>query len=764
MKGREGTSQVHYIILILASLIIALSPSAFAVKGPRNPGLLIKYYSSVEAAYTALKASEIDMIGYELTGVLYADAITDPNICLGRVSDQGMYELDVNNNCSIRTYPGVESFIFGKKRIEVRKALTYLADKDLIVTNCCQGFVERIDQLLAAPHKGYHNQTHPGWGESSFTYEYDPAMAVTLLDGEGFIQGSTPNPAYDPALSWSSRFLRVYPNDHPTHAGQDVHPIVMAIRTDDLKRFCAGDLLKYHIETIGFTVAAIYGSSTQLYDQVMGDMDYHIYTGGWSLGRFPPLYQYGLLHSSQWYPYGSNYITGVDADGNPNYPDLDESLIEGYTALSYTTAKAAVKKSSGLAHHKYCIHIPLWSTASYWAWRCNVKGVVHAEGAGPENGYSFMNMYKTDDTAFVYGTIRWPTCMNVIYSDWYYDYQNLDRIELYGNGIRSPPYDLSVDQGNFATTWETGTYIDYDTGENCSKNTFHYRSDTWSVEPITGNPVENYNATHVYQSIWYYYQTPDAWDFSGVQYIDHLNIPDNDSTLEMYWDRLSYWNTYYGGTAILSFDLLRNDPLSVFHTEDIAWSGGSGMDWVGLANPGVFWIERTVTLDGVPLVQGIDYEIYNPSDGYGGDGDMRLIKSTPAGNLHVEYWVKNDGRGYYPGDLPWQTCLQGAGMYYAVDFQPGPGGYLALRRNPYYYMETPPLGEIDFVRKASGCFKIDIFDVVIVASSYGSQGSGIHDDNWFPGADLIPECCRVDIFDVVTMTAKYGLEWDIPPP
>ncbi|MCK4498565.1 hypothetical protein KAU25_05155, partial [Candidatus Bathyarchaeota archaeon] len=75
--------------LILAISLSILTPSILAAKGPRMGNLLIKYYASVEAAYTALKASEIDVIGYEITDVLYADAITDPNICLGKVADQG---------------------------------------------------------------------------------------------------------------------------------------------------------------------------------------------------------------------------------------------------------------------------------------------------------------------------------------------------------------------------------------------------------------------------------------------------------------------------------------------------------------------------------------------------------------------------------------------------------------------------------------------------------------------------------------------------
>jgi hypothetical protein len=453
----------------------------------------------------------------------------------------------------------------------------------------------------------------------------------------------------------------------------------------------------------------------------------------------------------------------MNETNQPNYPDLDASLLDGYTALTYAAAQAAVKKSSGLSHCDYAVNIPLWSTASYWAWKCNVKAVVNAEGAGPENGYSFMNMYKTDDSALVYGTIRQPTAMNKMYSSWFYDYQNLDRMELYGNGITAPPYDLGIDQNGFITDWVTGTYTDYDTTEEQSMNTFTYRSDGYSIEPVSGNVVEHLDARNVYASIWYTYALPDCWGFSGVQYIDHLMIDSDYCVVEMYWDDLSYWNTYYGGTAILSFNWLQQAPLSSFHTEDIAWAGGSGMDWVGLANAGVWWID-VATLDGVPLVQGTDYEIYNPSYGTGGDQDMRIITASSAGTLHVEYWCADDARGYTPGNIAWQQSFEGAGAFYATDFVAGAGGYLALAANRQYYMETPPLGEIDFVRTGNDCYTGDVFDVVIVASAYGSTGGAILDSNWFPGADLVPECCKVDIFDVVTVTGKYGLEWDCPPP
>ncbi|MCK4498455.1 hypothetical protein KAU25_04580, partial [Candidatus Bathyarchaeota archaeon] len=62
MKKIKGF-HITVLTLVLALSLIALSPSALAAKGPRNPDLLIKYYSGIEEAYMALKLSEIDIVG-----------------------------------------------------------------------------------------------------------------------------------------------------------------------------------------------------------------------------------------------------------------------------------------------------------------------------------------------------------------------------------------------------------------------------------------------------------------------------------------------------------------------------------------------------------------------------------------------------------------------------------------------------------------------------------------------------------------------------
>jgi hypothetical protein len=130
------------------------------------------------------------------------------------------------------------------------------------------------------------------------------------------------------------------------------------------------------------------------------------------------------------------------------------------------------------------------------------------------------------------------------------------------------------------------------------------------------------------------------------------------------------------------------------------------------------------------------------------------------------YRFAGDARGYTPGNIAWQTIFEGAGMYYATAFTAGIGGSITLKKNPFYYMETPPLGEIDFTRITIGSpeedMRVDIWDLLIAAGAFGSTGTGIPDANWWAGADLAPSGGVVDILDEVTVGGSWNRIWDLP--
>jgi hypothetical protein len=737
-------------ILLTMMVFQPLPTKAVAQKGPRTENLIVYFYGSVEAAYAALFNDEIDAVGYEITADLVEAAAGDPNLCLAPVADSGMYEFDVNNNWTIADYPGVRS---PTTYLEFRQALARLTNLDKVSNVFCGGFAEPIYQTFAAPHKGWANQSM--WG-INYPYPYNPLQANILLDSIMPNSSATANLYYDAAFPGSTTTLRTYPAGH-SKAGQDLDPVKMYIRTDDLRRYQAGLELQDFLRKSGVPVDPFLGPSSDTGPFVMTARNYHIYTGGWSLGRFPPLYHYGLLHSVNWFPDGSNYITGMNASNLPNYPDLDNSTNWGNYAITYAQAAKAAKITGGL-EVEYAVHIPLFSARSYWVYRSDVLGVVNFEGSGIENGYSFMNMFKTsgDTTTMRYGIKTAPYALNIITSQWFYDYQCLDRINWAG-GPDVAPYDLSYDQGGFITDWEVTTWDDG--GETKTLVKQWCRDDNWFVEPGAGGGSQtgNVNSSVYFFSLMYGYAIDTGWNWDTWKDVHHIDITSTHSW-DIYFDSLSYWHVYRAGGYLLPYWTWLQSPLAAQTT--LVFQEGVNLTtpgFVGLTKP--VWFESVN--DGAELVLGTDYNWVQ--------GDLYISKDLAADTvLTVDFWYTDNAWpvGYHPGTLPWDTILEGCGMYYPTALTTGTGGSMSMVANRFFWMETPLLGDIDFKyswipgpKPRDGAYKIDIFDVVMAAGAYGSSGSTGTDAAYISGADLAPAGCTIDIFDIVTITGDYDASW-----
>jgi ABC-type transport system substrate-binding protein len=156
------------IAFLMVLLTLAILPSSQAAMGPREDELQMRFYSNVLNAYTALETGEIDIVGFDIQEPVYIDAIDNPNVALGAVDDMGMYELDLNNNYTIGSFPGWRS---PTNYLEMRQAIAFVTDKDLVVDTYCGGFAARLDQPIAYPTQGWMNASYTG---ANYPYEYDP--------------------------------------------------------------------------------------------------------------------------------------------------------------------------------------------------------------------------------------------------------------------------------------------------------------------------------------------------------------------------------------------------------------------------------------------------------------------------------------------------------------------------------------------------------------------------------------------------------------
>jgi hypothetical protein len=445
-----------------------------------------------------------------------------------------------------------------------------------------------------------------------------------------------------------------------------------------------------------------------------------------------------------------------------------------------------LKRAFGYIYCEQCINIAMYSANSYWAWKCNVKAPVVGEGVGLETDDFFYNAYTEDGSPLRYGLITPPNELNIILSSWYYDFQVLDRIYETG-GINQAPYDLAIDQGGYLKEWTTDTWIDPDDSIEKTKNTRTYRTECPGepgvplrfTRPVTGAQGEIVNVTQYSANLYYVKQCLTAWAHDTCKDVKTSRMI-GDDTMEIYWDNLGFWNTYYGNPYLSPFHVLTMNPISGMHTETVTCDT---LGWFNLTHP-IYWIISAYE-GATPLTVGTDINIYTRTSTtppgphkctarMDTDGDPTTQYNGGARTIELTYYYELDSLGYTVGNIAWDISLEGHDLFYIIDHTPGTGGFAALKKNPRSFREKRILGEIDFIRKTGGppgfcpdTQKIDIYDVVVAASAYFSSGCGVPSANWFPGADVAPGgqacCCEVNIYDIVTIASRYGDEFDCIP-
>ena len=740
-------------IFLIMLLVVACTPqvSVSASKGPREDDLQMLFYSDVLATYDALKAGDIDIVGFDIMLPVYLEAIDNPDVVLAPVDDMGMYEFDLNNNYSIRSYPGIRSPTNYK---EFRQALAFLVDKDRVVEEFCDGFAARIDQPIAAPTFGWMNTSHTG---ANYPYEYNPVAASVLLDSAGFANATTANPYFDPGFPGSTTTLRTYPSGH-SKAGQDLDDVVFYVRTDDPRRFQASIHLYENMRKIGIPVDAI-TDDWHWSDKVYGLRDFHIHAGSWSLGRFPT-YLYYLYHTSFNIPYGSNYVHGIEVDGSPNHPLLDQLVYNVYYSDTFEEALKNTRNALGL-FTELCVNIPLFSARSYWAYRSDLLGVVNMQVDFHDNEFMFLNAYKVDGSPIRWGHFTPPDDLNIMYYDWNPIWgaslmraQCLERIyDWADHDLR--PYDIVVDQPGFILDWTVSFWND--TGGEKAMLRKELRPDNYFVEAGSGLQLENVDVdTYLFSCYMLYASDPWDWDLVRPGSMEQVSFFEkiSDYEVEIYFDTRRYWDYMVVSPQLLPMSIWLNTSkgLTVHHVDDVL--GGAADSILGLDQP--VWVNTiTSNLTGT-LTEWIDYRWER--------GDFVLLSDHVGELLTIDYYQLGNFSGYTPGDIFWREVESGSGMYYMTGYSPGVGGNFTARRNPYYYLETPVLGEVDFVWEDGGYYEVTIFDIVKAAGAYGSQGIAIPDRNWFPGADLAAPGGIIDVFDIVTIASAYGETFGAPPP
>lgn len=799
------------IVIALTMLLAFVShlPHTHAAYGTRTEDVIMKFYSCQGTAWAGLVGGEMDILAWPLDNIdYYEEAIIRPEIVLSqRFENDDVFGYAFNLNTTIYDYPNVVSPM---KSGDFRKAIAYLVDKDYIV-NGLVGMARRIDVPVPYSQKDW-------WAESvtgiNYPYEINKDMAASVLDEANFIQGTNPNPYWESQYSYSAQYNRTYPDYEPWvgEEGRDLDPIVFCIPSDDPIKEAVGDYLVANMRSLGIPVKAIKKSETGFQTRVNDEENYHIFAGGqlewkapidlWMAGvkgfakrsgnvllRAPNGAELSSLGSekAQMHAYFleiQNLVKNLNS-WRDAFVGWQKGMVSTFLSAAEESWKSVTYNSS-MVHNKLAqeayvdaiLGIPVWSTSAFYAWRNDTLGVVMKDGQGVLNEYTYMNAYRVGGGALRIGLPHAPTQLNIMHSHWNTDYYVLQA--LYPELMSYAPADRDIDQPWIVRDWSVGTWNNPETEEQASFIDFWFRDNLWVAETETGAQGDHFDAYDFEFTLHYIYA--QAWkDYWHIPHWDRIKDLYNVTVIDEYHARVylgvkSFWAVNWPTFPVLPKDIWLRDniPLTVKNTTNPFF----GVTETGISLPGYLpirepivsgscatgspependtWVQARANNEWVTLEWGTDYEwrhgkLYVKVDSIGSHNIIAI--QVP------KFWTYGDTGGYLPGGMDWESILAGYGPYYVVDLTPG---FISLKRNAFFFLETPPLGEIDWAWKPAGGYKIDVFDVVIAASAYGSYGTGVPDSNWFPAADLAPDGGKIDIFDITAVTSHYGSEFGKP--
>jgi len=746
---------ISAMLTLTALLLVAFAPlqTAQAANGPVSD-LQIFYYRNDTALYNALKAKDIDMSLGVVTPAQYNRAINDPDILLAPIKKLDIYAFSLNLNEEISDYPGVKNPLTVP---DFRKAIHRLRD---LSTN---PFASPLPVPISAVSSlwynasvvefvdGTYDPSDPRLADPAYAYPresltFDRNAAKALLDAAGFTDPDGPGPG-----------VRVYPFTWPQKAGQPLDPLVFSIRDDDALLKQAGMDLAREMDDAGIPVTKYFDSFASAYTRVMVNRNYHIYTAGWSVSRFPT-YLYSWFHSSRWFPGGSNYHMST----TPKYTDVDTLVEKVWFPASYIDAITAVKNAQYLLTEKYTVIVPLWSSYSFYPYRSDMLSVTNFQAVGIENRYTYLKAWRIGGGPVRAGVTPPPLEVNQMYSRWAWEESSMN--PFMEDFMSNPPYNIIVDQPSLLQDWSSPPGTWFDGAVEKSKLTYWFRDDEQNdglgdgdaewIEPVTGNVLDDFTPQWLagggYEfNSWYYASEPASWIYTNYRDIHHIRVYSAERKAEVYMNVKSYWSMYWPYGRLIYAPAWKQAPLSTPDTKvftgPIAAGTSLALPYKAQGAPVEITSIKLVTantfLTEASGANNNDYEMVL--------GKIKLYTAIPAGeSIEVKYWARGVAAGYVPGGLVTGTNVGlvwiGAGAFYAREHFPGAGGWTTYTKNPHYWMSTPPTGELDFLwnwnpgpQPRTGYYAVDILDVI--RSTWGLDGTGWAPPtpNWEPGTDLI---------------------------
>jgi len=684
-KGVRKLNKKHALvsIVLIALMSLSLAPLAFGHHtpssaddmlyeefGPRPSQLLIKVYTDYTAELAGFMAKEVDVMDWALEPVDYQGLETlDPlhqQYSTAFYSEFGAFQYDINGQ------------VMPTSLISVRQALAHIIDKTYFINTYIAGMGRKLDSVL--------NYLGTGWYNPAVTdlYNLQPRTTVTPLPDDPLdwetaydllvadLGPPVPDPDFpgDFMFTWTSPYPTPGPPPNSYPAVPDGH-LLMFARSEMQPRTDQGLALENYLEVVFPEILQSLGKPrTRMYvdlfivpraitrTEVFTIYRYHLYTGGWILGRDPDFiiyYTTGFIAKPD--PGGGNYVMY----SNPSYDAEVDAMI-------VSNAPGSELNPSDGVYHAWLAQaimeadepvIWMWSTAGYKAVLSNWRGVVNQVGFGLNSWWTFMNAWKLGGIGkhdiIRYGWAGDLISLNVISAQWYWDYEVLGKV--YDTLISVNPYNMADDRPWMAKSWTVGEWT-----SGVDTNTvvkFTLRDDMyWQDVPFLnraaiavggGNqlngPFLNVGVTPVDIAFSGIYQAANSDSWNGYLWADVAKVGLNPVWQSMwpYDTVLPPW--WVSDPTIAPWDYNYVEWDSTLGTYDIAVYMGVKMPWLALHWVGgilqiPFHIWSQIPITNSDAVATWTFDIVY------GSGPWILLSRTPGiENVLIDYRAGQTYRG-----------------------------------------------------------------------------------------------------------------------
>jgi len=549
--------------------------------GPRIDRVYIRMFKSESAEWDALKAGEIDITDWPLSKTYLDEFTTLPYNESINVqfygAELGYYLVDINNDNGPEKAPGhpnpvyktnpagwdQQNGLYKDTAAEFRKALWRVIDREYLISEIWHGLAYPMTTLMVPPHGDYlHPDAYTPVEEGGLYWGFDAANATAILDAAGFVDTD--------GDGW---------RNFPEELGGNGENIVLIfyIREDHEERRLMG--LKYAewIETnLNIQVDERVKDRRTTFYEVMVYKNFHLYTGGWSLGRDP---DHVVLYQSYyyWHP-GFCY----------NYDRINDTVFDEYVdnmIFANNRDEAIYWAHKCQEHFNRHVFGALFAvcTAGYKAWYRTYTGGTAGTLVSPDDGenqyrglnwthlvnlgsygidsyFTFLNAYP-DSPGTQWGdgehmTIRWgfktstmEKPSNPAYAEWVWDWNVLGL--TYDSLLAREPYPPFDWMPWLCKDFEIFTWVDPEDGLTKTGVRFVLRDDVfWSDgTPFTAADVE-YSLVELDDELISLGFGPPWW-YSNTAYIKSFYLID-PYNIEVLLDVKSYFAVgWIGGCIIL---------------------------------------------------------------------------------------------------------------------------------------------------------------------------------------------------------------------